>query len=178
MADLHPAREDVQLSVNPTQCDLDALAARLGKLLALKGKHLSCAESCTGGGIAYAITSVSGSSAWFQRSWVTYANQAKIDALGVSTQTLDSNGAVSEQTAAEMLHGVQQRSGADVAVSVTGIAGPTGGTPTKPVGLVWFGFAVDQKEWLIAQQFSGDRAQVRRQAIAFALAFLVERLVE
>ncbi|WP_100642363.1 CinA family protein [Alteromonas facilis] len=166
------------LTLDPSYGDIEALAEQLGHLLESANKHISCAESCTGGGIAYAITSVAGSSAWFDRSWVTYANEAKVDALDVSPETLASVGAVSKETASEMLAGVIKGSGSEVAISVTGIAGPGGGSEDKPVGLVWFGFSVDKKEWLVAQQFSGDRGQVRRQAICFALAFLIERLVD
>ena len=161
-------------SVNIQICKL---AEQLGKLLVSQQLLISCAESCTGGGIAYAITSVSGSSAWFNQSWVTYSNSAKQALLQVPPKTLDDFGAVSEQTARAMLSGVLLNSSAKVAVSVTGIAGPTGGTKDKPVGLVWFGFSICGESHTIAQQFRGERTEVREQAIHFALAFLIERLV-
>ena len=163
---------------NPTEADAQLLASKLGQLLMASNARISCAESCTGGGIAYAITSVSGSSAWFDKSWVTYANDAKIDMLGVAENTLVEFGAVSHQTATEMLQGVVENSGANVAVSVTGIAGPSGGSEDKPVGLVWFGFAINQQQWVVSQQFFGDRQTVRRKAVTFALQFLIEQLVE
>ena len=153
------------------------LAEQLGELLVKQQLCVSCAESCTGGGIAYAITSVSGSSAWFNQSWVTYSNQAKQQLLQVPRHILDAHGAVSEQTAKAMLNGVMSNSLADVGISVTGIAGPSGGSKEKPVGLVWFGFSVGGDQHIIAQQFLGDRTAVRNQAIQFALAFLIERLV-
>ena len=157
---------------------IEACAEQLGQRLNQKGWRISCAESCTGGGIAYAITSVAGSSTWFEQSWVTYANDAKQHQLGVQAETLEKHGAVSAETATEMLNGVIAKSGAEVAVSVTGIAGPGGGSQLKPVGLVWFGFAVGQQQHILAQQFFGSRTQVRAQAIAFALEFLIERLVD
>ncbi|MGB2427467.1 MAG: CinA family protein [Alteromonas sp.] len=169
--------QSVCLPSDPQEQQLFELADQLGQLLAAKGLRFSCAESCTGGGIAYAITSVAGSSAWFDKSWVTYANEAKQIELGVDAATLDSFGAVSAQTAEQMVRGVQQQSNAQVAVSVTGIAGPGGGSVDKPVGLVWFGFYIDGAEQIVAQQFVGDRSQVRRQAIAFVLANLIEQLV-
>ncbi|MBT0585081.1 CinA family protein [Alteromonas oceanisediminis] len=156
----------------------DRLAATLGKTLEKQGLRISCAESCTGGGIAYAITSISGSSSWFDQSWVTYSNQAKHDLLGVDLALLARYGAVSSQTAESMVAGVVKRTSAQVAVAVTGIAGPDGGTPDKPVGLVWFGFAIQGQITTVAQQFLGSRAKVRQQAIDFALAYLNERLVE
>ena len=163
--------------VNPEN-ETNRLAEQVGKLLLERHLNVSCAESCTGGGIAYAITSVAGSSAWFNQSWVTYSNLAKQQQLGVSIETLSSYGAVSEQTAHEMVEGVVTQSQADIAVSVTGIAGPGGGSPEKPVGLVWFGFSINGKPSVMAQQFAGNREQVRTQAIHFALGFLIERLVE
>ena len=161
-----------------SQILIEEYALQLGQKLSQKGWRVSCAESCTGGGIAYAITSVAGSSSWFAQSWVTYANDAKQHLLGVQAETLEKHGAVSAETATEMLNGVIAKSGAEVAVSVTGIAGPGGGSQLKPVGLVWFGFAVGQQQHILAQQFFGSRTQVRAQAIAFALEFLIERLVD
>lgn len=150
---------------------------QLGDILRHQGWTISCAESCTGGGIAYALTSVAGSSQWFNQSWVTYSNEAKQQRLGVTEATLAQFGAVSEQTVAQMVTGVVKNSGADIAVSVSGIAGPGGGTATKPVGTVWFGFMV--KGALITQccRFDGDRLSVREQAINYAINFLYQRLV-
>ncbi len=146
------------------------IAASLGAVLAAKGWTISCAESCTGGGVAYAITSTAGSSEWFERSFVTYSNTAKVSLLGVDENTLATAGAVSAQTVEEMVAGCARRSNAEVAVAVSGIAGPGGGSIDKPVGLVWFGFFIDGK--VISKQviFNGDRQQVRDQAIEFALS--------
>ncbi|MDM7861952.1 CinA family protein [Alteromonas sp. ASW11-36] len=167
----------VQLRADPQEADLFQLAEQLGSLLLARSWRVSCAESCTGGGIAYAITSVAGSSAWFDKSWVTYANEAKQNEINVDEDVLQNFGAVSAQTAEQMVTGVKVNSGAQVAVSVTGIAGPGGGSAEKPVGLVWFGFDVNGTQQVVSQQFLGDRGQVRRQAIAFALANLIEQLV-
>ena len=145
------------------------LASQLGEQLLSQAKTISCAESCTGGGIAYAITSTPGSSAWFNRSFVTYSNAAKHELLGVSEQTLTDFGAVSEQTVVEMVIGTASASNADCAVSVSGIAGPDGGTPDKPVGTVWFGFFIDGNVQAEKRVFTGDRQQVRADSIQFAL---------
>jgi nicotinamide-nucleotide amidase len=166
------------MHIQTSQQHTTALAKQLGMLLLERQLSISCAESCTGGGIAYAITSVAGSSAWFNQSWVTYSNLAKQQQLAVCQERLDRYGAVSEQIAMAMLEGVLSLSEADIGISVTGIAGPTGGAPDKPVGLVWFGFSANGEQAIISQQFYGNRSQIRQQAIDFALAFLIERLVE
>ncbi len=137
---------------------------------------VATAESCTGGLIAAAITDVAGSSAWFDRGFVTYSNEAKIGLLGVRAETLAAHGAVSEATAREMAAGALRKSGATVAVAVTGVAGPSGGTPKKPVGFVCFawgrrGGAVEA----LTAQFSGDRAAVREAAVVTALEGLLDR---
>lgn len=152
------------------------LAAKLGNLLLAKQWQLSCAESCTGGGIAYAITSTSGSSAWFNQSFVTYSNLAKHQLLAVDLETLDTFGAVSQQTALEMVKGCANIAKSQVAISVTGIAGPSGGSKDKPVGTVWFGFKVGDN--IIAEKmlFDGDRKQVREQSIEFALQKVLQLL--
>ena len=142
----------------------------LGEQLRQRGWTISCAESCTGGGLAYAFTSVSGSSDWFNVSWVTYSNDAKHQQLGVLKQTLTQYGAVSEQTVIEMAQGVAANSGAQVAVSVSGIAGPGGGSAEKPVGTVWFGFSFNGNTSAAKMLFSGDREAVREQAIDYVLA--------
>ncbi|MEX0344093.1 MAG: CinA family protein [Rhizobiaceae bacterium] len=120
---------------------INSAASDVIQAYATAGKMIATAESCTGGMIAAALTDIAGSSDVFERGFVTYSNQAKVELLGVSVETLLEHGAVSQQTAAEMAIGAARHSGADIAVSVTGIAGPGGGTPEKPVGLVYLGFA-------------------------------------
>lgn len=147
--------------------------SKLAELCRQQQLMVVTAESCTGGGIAHAITDLSGSSDWFERGFVTYSNAAKQELLGVKSTTLDLYGAVSEQTALEMALGALQHSHADVAVSVTGIAGPLGGSDEKPVGTVWFGFAGKGRAPQAQHQlFSGDRAAIRRQAVNYALTQL------
>jgi nicotinamide-nucleotide amidase len=153
-----------------------ALAQRLGRVLAGRRWTAATAESCTGGLIAGAITDVAGSSAWFDRGFVTYSNDAKREMLGVRAETLAAHGAVSEATAREMATGALARSAADISVAVTGIAGPAGGSPGKPVGLVCFAWArrggpVDA----LTVHFTGDRAAVRAAALAAALDGLISR---
>ena len=152
------------------------VAIALGKALQRRGLRVATAESCTGGLIAGAITDVAGSSGWFDRGFVTYSNDAKIGMLGVRAETLAAQGAVSEATAAEMATGALARSEADLAVAVTGIAGPDGGSPAKPVGTVCFAWA--QRDGPIAtetQHFPGDRAAVRRATVDVALQGLIDR---
>ena len=131
---------------------------------------LVTAESCTGGWVGQAVTAVSGSSAWYERGYITYSNTAKCEMLGVQQATLDQYGAVSSQTAQEMAIGALNRSHAQISVAITGIAGPDGGTATKPVGMVCFAWAA--RDGLVQQEthyFSGDREAIRRQAVATAL---------
>lgn len=159
--------------------DLALFASKSGKLLLAKGLLLTTAESCTGGEVAQVITSIPGSSNWFERGFVTYSNQAKIEMLGVQAQTLASYGAVSEQTVREMAAGALKYSYADLSLAVTGIAGPGGGTAEKPVGMVWFAWAGRN----IATQaqvkyFSGDRQSIRDQATFYVLQHLIEILHE
>ena len=156
---------------------LEECVSALGAVLRERGMTVSCAESCTGGGIAYAFTSVSGSSDWFHQSWVTYSNDAKQAMLGVKGDTLEQFGAVSEQTVTEMVQGVVANSGASAGISVSGIAGPGGGSAEKPVGTVWFGFKVNGVLFTEKQLFSGDRTTVREKAIRFAVNTLYQRLV-
>lgn len=154
-----------------------ALAAAVLDGLRARGWTLATAESCTGGLIAAALTHVAGSSDVMERGFVTYANAAKTELLGVSPALIISHGAVSEPVARAMAEGALHRSPADVTVSVTGIAGPGGGTAEKPVGLVWFGCALRGGVTLSRQQcFAGDRAAVRALAVAHALDFVAERL--
>ena len=161
--------------------ELEKLAAELGAALKARGFMLALAESCTGGMVAQAVTSVAGSSAWFDRGFVTYSNAAKIDMLGVSTETLEKFGAVSEQTAAEMALGCLKASAlkhrqAHIAGSITGIAGPDGGTADKPVGTVCFGFAQAKQYITITQHFTGNREAIRRQAAIAMMAELINQL--
>lgn len=153
------------------------LATRVGARLKARGLVLVTAESCTGGWIAQAVTAVSGSSDWFDRAFVTYSNRAKREMLGVRGETLDRHGAVSEDTAREMAAGALAASDAGIAVSVTGVAGPTGGTPTKPVGMVCFAWALaDGRVDAVTRRFAGDRQAVRLQSVIFALEGVLERI--
>lgn len=153
------------------------LSEQLGLRLAEQNHVLTSAESCTGGGIATAITDIAGSSAWFDRAFITYSNEAKVEMLGVSNQTLRQHGAVSEPIVLEMVEGALQRSNATIAVSVSGIAGPGGGSEHKPVGTVCFAFA-SRDGWLEAQTcyFAGDRSHVRAQAIEYSLSRIFDYL--
>lgn len=149
---------------------LDELAARVGAGLQARKWMLATAESCTGGWVGEAVTAISGSSEWYERGFITYTNLAKQEMLGVTAETLDDYGAVSEETAQEMALGALSRSHADVAVAISGIAGPTGGTPDKPVGTVCFAWAT-QGGALYSEKylFPGDRREVRQQAVTMAL---------
>jgi nicotinamide-nucleotide amidase len=152
------------------ESELFELAEQLGRLLKANSKIITTAESCTGGWIAQAITDVSGSSAWFDRGFVTYSNAAKVQMLGVSPQTLEKYGAVSTETATEMAAGALARSDADVAVAVTGIAGPEGGTLEKPVGTVFIAWARKNGETqVVRKQLSGNRRQIRAQTVKSAI---------
>jgi len=156
---------------------LDRLARLLGEQAGRAGVLLATAESCTGGWLAKVITDIPGSSGWFERGFVTYSNAAKQELLGVRAETLAEAGAVSEATAAEMAAGALAHSRADLAVAITGIAGPGGAVPGKPVGTVCFGFA--RREQAVETEtlhFPGDRGGVRRQSVRHALEGLLERL--
>lgn len=153
------------------------LVQTLAERLTAQGLTLATAESCTGGLIAAACTELSGSSAWFERGFVTYSNEAKYELLGVDTALLAAHGAVSEPVARAMAQGALTRARADLAVAVTGIAGPTGGTPDKPVGTVWLAWAVKHGEVRAAHHlFPGDRAGVRRQTCEVALQGLLDTI--
>lgn len=145
------------------------LAARLGAQLQRLGERVSTAESCTGGGIAEAITRVAGSSAWFDAGYVTYSNAQKTAQLGVPDELFPQVGAVSREVVEAMARGAQVRSGARFAVAVSGIAGPDGGSPEKPVGTVWLCWADGEQCFPRCFHFPGDRLAVRRQAVATAL---------
>ena len=156
---------------------MDILAAQVGQLLKSHGLMLTTAESCTGGGVAQAITEVAGSSAWFERGFVTYSNPAKQQMLGVSEATLKQYGAVSEAVVREMVEGALARSAAEVALAVSGIAGPGGGTADKPVGTVWFAWGIkDDATHVQRHQIAGNRAEVRAQAVHIALQGVVNLL--
>jgi len=153
------------------------LAAELGSALKAHGWMLALAESCTGGWVAQAVTAVPGSSAWFERGFVTYSNAAKMEMLGVTAETLRLHGAVSEPTAREMALGALAHSRAQVAAAVTGIAGPDGGTPAKPVGTVCFAWAfAGGAVHAATHHFAGDREAVRRQSTEAALRGLLAYL--
>jgi len=168
----------------------DEILNKLQKILLKQQARISLAESCTGGMIASLITSQSGSSQWFDRAYITYSNQAKIDLLAVKKNTLDKFGAVSQEVAEEMSIGCLLNSGCEYALSVTGIAGPEGGSINKPVGTVWFAWTkystneqnihnlirVDNNYLQVQsqlQKFAGDRHQVREQSVNFALSQLI-----
>lgn len=157
----------------PTDAALAGLARRLGAALGARGWRVATAESCTGGWIAKAMTDVPGSSRWFETGFVTYANDAKSRELGIAAATLDAHGAVSEPVVAAMAEGARRRSGAEVAVAVSGIAGPDGGTAQKPVGTVWFAWAFPEGVRSECSVFAGDREAVRRHAVACALEGLI-----
>ncbi|WP_346689216.1 CinA family protein [uncultured Cloacibacillus sp.] len=153
---------------------LDELASRVIEIFREKGLSLALAESCTGGMIAETITNVAGASDIFYGSAVTYVNSAKERILGVTRETLEKHGAVSSECAEEMACGARRVYGADVAMSVTGIAGPGGGSEGKPVGTVWFGLATKDGAETFRRRFDGDRAAVRRQTVEEVLRRLAE----
>lgn len=160
-----------------TEEDVTELARTLGRLAKRRRVVVATAESCTGGGVATAITRISGSAKWFDRGFVTYSNDAKREMLGVRRATLERHGAVSEAVAREMARGALERSPADIAVAVTGIAGPTGGSKAKPVGTVWFAWA--SSDGLVQARhfrFPGNRVQVRLAAVYVALQGLADLL--
>jgi nicotinamide-nucleotide amidase len=158
--------------------NVEQLVERLAALLRERQWMLATAESCTGGMIAAACTDLAGSSEWFERGFVTYSNEAKTESLGVDAALIDEHGAVSEVVARAMAFGAVRHSRAQVSVAVTGIAGPGGGSPGKPVGTVWFGFMADGKLSSETRRFEGDRATVRRQTVEHALQRLIERIEE
>ncbi|MFC1602838.1 nicotinamide-nucleotide amidase [Pseudomonadota bacterium] len=160
-----------------TDDDLNEIAKALSKQASAAGVSLATAESCTGGWIAKVLTDLPGSSAWLDRGFVTYTNESKQEMLGVQTATLETYGAVSEQTVHEMALGALNKSQASIAVAVSGIAGPSGAMPDKPVGTVCFAWARrDGGVRTCRKQFSGDRDQVRRQAVARALNGIMDLL--
>ncbi|MEF1288420.1 nicotinamide-nucleotide amidase [Vibrio sp. M260118] len=154
------------------------LSWQLGELLNRHKLVMTTAESCTGGGVSAAITDIAGSSAWFDRAFITYSNEAKMEMLGVSAATLEQFGAVSEQTVIEMVEGAINNSNANIGVSISGIAGPGGGSELKPVGTVCFAWA-DSLGWQKVETicFAGGRGQVRQQAVEHALKVLYTELL-
>lgn len=155
---------------------MEKLVLEIGEILVSKGWTMSTAESCTGGLVAATLTDVSGSSRWFSGAIVAYSNEIKMKLLGVKEQTLIDNGAVSEQTVLEMADGVAEKIGTNVGISLSGIAGPTGGTPDKPVGTVWMGWHIGDETFAEKFQFDGDRAAVKKQSLQSVLKTLKEHL--
>ncbi|KAA0019949.1 CinA family protein [Salinicola corii] len=160
------------------ESDCEALSRRLGEACLALGVRLTTAESCTGGGVASAITAIAGSSAYFETGYVTYANAAKQRLLGVSRATLEAHGAVSEETVREMVIGACRDSGAELGVAVSGVAGPAGGSPDKPVGTVWFAWGNQHHQRVQRHHLPGDRRRVRELAVAVALSGLIESLAK
>lgn len=162
-----------------TDNELTQLSASVGALLLASHASITTAESCTGGWIAKVLTDIAGSSDWFQRGFVTYSNDAKQQMIGVTEASLTQFGAVSEQVVQEMAQGALCEAGAQYAISVSGIAGPDGGSDEKPVGTVWFGFASASGDVLTqVERFHGDRESVRRQATAWALQTLHDHFLK
>jgi nicotinamide-nucleotide amidase len=157
--------------------EISACVAQLAESLQARGWLLVCAESCTGGWISKCCTDRAGSSAWFDRGYIAYSYPAKSDLLGVSEQRLLEFGAVSREIASDMAEGARQRSGSQVALAVTGVAGPGGGTETKPVGTVWFAWAIEgQQVHAEKRLLAGDRNAVRQQTVLLALQGLLNRM--
>ncbi|HHU8035047.1 TPA: nicotinamide-nucleotide amidase [Escherichia coli] len=162
-----------------TDSELMQLSEQVGQALKVRGATVTTAESCTGGWVAKVITDIAGSSAWFERGFVTYSNEAKAQMIGVREETLAQHGAVSEPVVVEMAIGALKAARADYAVSISGIAGPDGGSEEKPVGTVWFAFATVRGEGITRREcFSGDRDAVRRQATAYALQTLWQQFLQ
>jgi len=151
-------------------------AKHLSELLISKGLTISVAESCTGGSLSSSLTSISGASSYFNCGFITYSNQSKIDMLGVNPESIEMFGAVSEKVAHEMVIGAGQRSHSNLAVSITGIAGPSGGTASKPVGMVCIGFFFDGDATATTQFFKGSRSDIVSQSITYALVELSSKL--
>lgn len=162
-----------------TDSELMQLSEQVGQALKARGATVTTAESCTGGWVAKTLTDIAGSSAWFERGFVTYSNEAKSQMIGVSEATLLDHGAVSEPVVVEMAIGALRAARADYAISVSGIAGPDGGRAEKPVGTVWFGVASASGQGVTQREcFAGDREAVRRQATAYALNLLWQQFLQ
>jgi nicotinamide-nucleotide amidase len=161
-----------------TDAELTALSAEVGQALAGAGVMLATAESCTGGWVGRAITSVSGSANWYERGFITYSETAKQEMLGVSAEVLERHGAVSEPTVRAMAEGALAHSHAQISLAVTGVAGPTGGSEHKPVGMVWFAWAAHGRPTqAVCHMLDGDREAIRRQSAAIALRGLLKSLI-
>lgn len=160
--------------MTPTDKDLEALAMKVGRALHVRGWRLATAESCTGGWIAKALTDVAGSSQWFDGGVVSYSNASKTELLGVPEDVLAAHGAVAEETVRAMADGARRRFAADLAVAVSGIAGPGGGSDDKPVGTVYFAWAAPSGVTAARRIFAGTRDSVRRQTVALALQRLID----
>ena len=158
----------------PTDAQLAELAASLGRVLQARNLRVATAESCTAGWIAKALTDVAGSSQWFEGGIVAYSNAAKSSLLGVPAGLIAAHGAVSEPVVRAMAEGARARLGVALAVAISGIAGPDGGTPDKPVGTVWLAWANGRQTTAAREQLGGDREAVRRQSVALALRRLIE----
>jgi len=152
------------------------LTKTLAQILLSRNWTVSLAESCTGGLVCTTLPALAGSSEWFERGYITYSNEAKTECLDVSAQLIESHGAVSEHVAKAMAEGARINSGSDVAISITGIAGPAGGSAEKPVGTVCFGWATENQTLTKTMCFDGDRQMVRQQAAEFALTELIALL--
>ena len=152
---------------------LEQHATQLGILLQQYHWYLVTAESCTGGWIAQAVTAIAGSSGWFEQGFVTYSNRSKQEMLGVTADNLNLYGAVSKQTVLAMVEGALLHSHAQVGIAVSGVAGPSGGTPEKPVGTVWIAYRYPQKQWANCYHFIGDRQAIRQQTVITALQELI-----
>jgi PncC family amidohydrolase len=157
---------------------LSSIEIELGKMLSMRGLTISVAESFTGGLIGHTITNAPGSSRYFQGGVIAYANEVKMEILGVSEQTLINYGAVSEQTVLEMARGVRSALNTDIGISSSGIAGPDGGSVEKPVGLAWLGLSASELEQAEQFMFSGDRYQIKKQATQTAIQLLIEFLTK
>ncbi|AZF62224.1 MULTISPECIES: CinA family protein [unclassified Pseudomonas] len=155
--------------------EITQLAAELGRRLQVLNAHVTTAESCTGGGIAEAITRIPGSSAWFEAGYVTYSNRQKTRQLGVPEKLFGKVGAVSQEVVEAMVRGAQEKSLSRFAVAVSGVAGPDGGSPDKPVGTVWLAFGVGEEVTAELAHFPGNRDEVRRQTVKAALEGLLRR---
>jgi nicotinamide-nucleotide amidase len=158
----------------PRNLDLHEVTQELARMLIKNHWHLSTAESCTGGMVAASITELAGSSEWFERGYVTYSNQSKSEDIDVSQNLIEQHGAVSDQVARAMALGAKQNSGSDLSLSITGIAGPTGGSPEKPIGTVCFAWALANDQIVSeTKHFEGNRQQIRQQACDFSLRKLL-----
>lgn len=157
--------------------EFTALAQKVGTLLQKDNLMLTTVESCTGGWVGAALTSIAGSSTWFERGFITYSNQAKQDLVGVPANILNEHGAVSKEVVLAMAIGGLRNSTADVSLAITGIAGPDGGTEDKPVGTVWFAWAgLNQAAEAACMQFNGNRNSIRKQCVEYSLAHLISML--